>query len=251
MYPILTTFKTAQKVAAINFDTLVDSSDNRLVLAVRSLTRWLHGLSLSEQMAGYNESPEHSEPNDPDGYSPLNNCFYTKELPVPINSTAQSIEAQRDFDRATEEFLAAQAQTSTVGAEQGQEKGMVTSARENIIVNLAEAAVPRPITEQALEVHVPSTDMRKVICGVPLICDDIPEVQETPEKIPSEGEIVDSPMENFIELAFRDLLQVETSDQTLNEVMAKLLATMVTPIVTLVKDAIMPAVPVHEEGELA
>jgi len=247
---ILTTFKTAQKVAAIHFDTLVDSSDNRSVWAVRSLTRWLHGLSQSEQMAGYNESPEHSEPNEPDEYSPLNNCFYTKELPVPINSTAQSVEAQREFDQTTKEILAAQAQTSTVGAEQGQGKKVMTSTSENSTVNLIEAAVPPPLTEQALKVHVPSADTRKVMCGVPVICDDIPEVRETPEKIPSEGEIMDSPLENFIDLAFHDLLQVETSDPTLKEVMAKPLATMVTPIVTPVKNVIVPAAQAREEGEL-
>jgi len=243
---ILTTFKTAQKVVATHFDTLVDGSDDRSVWAVRSLTHWLHGLSISEQMAGYNESPEHGEPKDPDGYSPLNNCFYTKDLPVPINSATQMAEAQRDFDRATEEILMAQEQTNANGSGHSPEKTMVASTLKSVALNLVEATVPQTIVEQGSDVPVSSTHTRKVVYGMPIICDNIPEMQETPVKIPEDGELVDSPTENFIVTLLHDLLGVEMDDPVLNDEMSRPLDEMVTPLITPMKDMAASATQVPE-----
>jgi len=98
---IVTTFKTAQKVAATHFDAQLQKTEARSEWAHRSLAWWLHGLSYPEPVSIYPVEEPRETPADTGEYSPMNNFVADKILPVPFDSEAQWKEAERDFHNAT------------------------------------------------------------------------------------------------------------------------------------------------------
>jgi len=137
---IISTFKTAQKVAATHTDTLLDGSDKRSVWAKQSLARWLHGLSIPEPAAKFNTQKLDVEPADPGVYSLTNNFLLSKELPVPLDSQAQRLDALRDFDRTTQEIMAAAQQAAGDNVNQVPAEATVVSTLKVVAEKLLEVS---------------------------------------------------------------------------------------------------------------
>ena len=105
---IVSTFSAAQKVAATYAEAVLNVEDDRAILARRSMTRWLHGLSAvepgrSKKFDSLMESGISSaDSSDIGGYSPSTNFLLDRQVPVPINSCFQQQQLELEMNALTE-----------------------------------------------------------------------------------------------------------------------------------------------------
>jgi len=116
---IISSFTAAQKVAATYAEAVLSVEDERTVSAKRSMTRWLHGLSAvepgrSSKLDNCKESGISSAvSSEADGYSPSTNYLLNRQLPVPLGSTYQQQQLDRELNAVLEVSQTSSSSAST------------------------------------------------------------------------------------------------------------------------------------------
>jgi len=116
---IVSAFTAAQKVAATYAKAVLNIEDDRTVLARKSMTRWMHGLSAVEPGRSYKHDSERESgissvaSSDANRYSPTSNFLLDRRVPVPLDSDFQHQQFQRELNHMNAEVDDAHTATSS------------------------------------------------------------------------------------------------------------------------------------------
>ena len=104
---IVSTFSAAQKVAATYAEAVLGGDEDRTILAKRSMMRWIHGISSIEPGRSSSSDGESRMTLDNSSgskeYSPRTNYLLDRCLPVPLQSSFQRQQLERDMLNAGNE----------------------------------------------------------------------------------------------------------------------------------------------------
>jgi len=100
---VVSSFAAAQKVAATYAEAVLSGDDERTILAKKSMTRWMHGLSAVQPNHPKSATGDHDSgviSSGTDMYSPTTNFIVEHQLPVPRQYRYLQQQFEQDLIRA-------------------------------------------------------------------------------------------------------------------------------------------------------